>query len=369
MTEKSWRQITGSVGILVGLLAAVVLIERLKWLFNPVLATMAPFVVAILTAFLLNPLLVRLERRGMSRTLSVALTSLAFLLVFAGTILLIVPQLVSQGTDLARSMPDYLQTLERGVNNVLSGQEALLSRFSLPATIPELIKRFPSQIRGFSTSALTGVSAFVLAAASKMTWLLIIPLLTVWLLINWGSQREAFHRVLPDAHKDRIVRIVGSVGSVLNSYVRGALVLAVLYGVTTALVLGVIFRMPYALVLGLVAGLVSPIPYIGSMVILLSTGIVAYATQPSLGYVGGVLAAMIVQNNFLFDNIISPRVLGGSVGLSLPLSVFALMLGGSLFGIAGMILAVPVGAAIKVLLLELFPKLRETQPEEQSVEE
>lgn len=369
MTEKTWRQITGWAGALVGLLAVVLLIDRLRWLINPILATLAPFVIAILIAFLLNPVLVRLERRGMSRTMSVALTSLVFLLIFAGTILLLVPQLVAQGTDLARSMPDYVQAIEKGVNGLLSRQETLLDRFNLPSTIPELIGRFPSQIRGFSTSALTAVSGFVLASASKMTWFMIVPLLTIWLLINWGAQREAFHRLLPDAHRDRITRIVHSVGLVLNSYVRGALVLAILYGVTTALVLGVIFRMPYALVLGLVAGLVSPIPYIGSVVILLSTGIVAYATNPSLGYVGAVLGAMIVQNNVLFDNVISPRVLGGSVGLSLPLSVFALMLGGSLFGIAGMILAVPVGAAIKVLLLELFPKLRGTEPVEQNAEE
>jgi predicted PurR-regulated permease PerM len=369
MTEKTWRQITGTAGAVIGMLAIVVLIERLRWLVGPILTTLAPFVIAVLIAFLLNPLLVRLERRGMSRALSVLLTSLVFLLIFAGTILLLVPQLVAQGTDLAHSMPDYVRALEQGVNNVLSRQEALLQRFNLPTTVSALLGRFSSQIRGFSTSALTAVSDFVLASASKMTWLLIIPLLTVWLLVNWDGQREAFHGLLPDAHRDRITRVIQSVGRVLNSYVRGALVLAALYGVTTALVLGLIFRMPYALVLGLVAGLVSPIPYIGSIVILLSTGIVAYATNPSLSYVGAVLGAMIVQNNILFDNIVSPRVLGGSVGLSLPWSVFALMLGGSLFGVAGMILAVPVGAAIKVLVLELFPKLRGEEPEEQSAEE
>ena len=95
----------------------------------------------------------------------------------------------------------------------------------------------------------------------------------------------------------------------------------------------------------------------------------AYATNPSMGYVGAVVGAMIVQNNVIFDNVISPRVLGGSVGLSLPWSIFALMLGGSMFGIAGMILAVPVGAAIKVLLIELIPGLRGTEPETAKDEE
>jgi len=369
MTEKNWRYITGWAGALVGLLAAVVLIERLDWLFDPILATLAPFVVAFLLALFLNPLLERLERRGMSRALSVGLTSLIFLLIFAGTILLLAPMLVAQGTDLAHNMPNYAGSIQERVSELLVREAPLLRRFNLPTTLPEFAQRFPVEIRGFSASALNAVSGFVLKSASKITWLVIIPLVTIWLLINWDRQRDHFHRLLPDAHRDRIMRVLDSVGLVLNSYVRGALVLAVLYGAVTSLVLGLIFRMPYSLVLGLVAGLVSPIPYIGSIVILLSTGAVAYATSPSMGYVGAVLGAMILQNNVIFDNVISPRVLGGSVGLSLPWSIFALMLGGSLFGIAGMILAVPVGAAIKVLLLELFPKLTSLEPEAPKGEE
>jgi len=369
MTEKTWRHITGWAGALVGVLAVVVLIDRLHWLVNPVLATLAPFVVAFLLALLLNPLMARLERRGMSRALSVGLTSVVFLLIFAGTILLVAPKLVEQGTELANNMPNYAQTIQERVNETLVRTEPLLRRFNLPTTLPEIAQRFPMEIRGFSTSALNAVSGFVLASASKMTWLVIVPLVTIWLLINWDSQREKFHHLLPDVHRDRIMKVLGSVGRVLNSYVRGALVLAVLYGVVTSLVLGLIFRMPYSLVLGLVAGLVSPIPYIGSIVILLSTGAVAYATNPSLGYVGAVIGAMIVQNNVIFDNVISPRVLGGSVGLSLPWSIFALMLGGSLLGVAGMILAVPVGAAVKVLLVELVPKLTAMEPEAPKGEE
>lgn len=357
MTEKTWRYITGWVGALIGLLALVVLFQRMDWLVKPILLTLTPFVIAFLIAFLLNPLMVRLERRRVPRVWSVMFTSLIFLLIFAGAILLLTPKLVQQGTDLVHNIPDFAQTIQEQVTKQMVRAEPLLRRAHLPATVPELVGRFSAQIRSFSTSALTTVSDFLLASASKLTWLLIIPLVTIWMLINWEAQSVSFIALLPDAHKDRILHVLKSVGLVLNSYIRGALILAVLYAAMTSVVLGLIFRMPYALVLGLVAGLVSPIPYLGSIVILLSTGIVAFATHPSLGYVGAVVAAMIVQNNIIFDNIISPRVLGGSVGLSLPWSVFALMLGGSLFGVAGMILAVPVGATIRVLILELIPAL------------
>lgn len=358
MTETTWRRVTGwSVG-LVGALAVVVLLDRLHWLVKPVLTTLTPFVIAFLIAFLMNPLLARLEKKGLPRAWSLALTCFVFVLIFAAAVFLWVPRLIDEGSDLANSMPDYVQRASQGLDDLVHRAEPLLRRAHLPTTLPGLMGRFGSQIRDFSGSALSAMSNFVMDAVGKVTWLVIIPLVTIWLLMNWDPQRDRFHAMLPDHHRDRITHVLQAIGRVLNSYVRGTLILALLYGLCTALVLGLGFRMPYALVLGLVAGLVSPIPYIGSIVILVTTGVVAYATHPSIGYVGGVLAAMIVQNNVIFDNLLAPRVLGGSVGLSLPLSIFALMLGGSLFGIAGMILAVPVGAAIKVALMEFFPRLK-----------
>ncbi len=364
MTEKTWRRVTGWAGVLLGLLALVLLLDRLGWLIDPVLATVTPFVIAFIIALILNPLITRLEQRGTRRLFSVGLTSLLFLVLFAGAVLLLVPRLIEQGTDLARNMPTYAKEAEESANALLNRAKPLLERANLPTTLPGFADRFPQQIRGFSASAISAVSGFLMNAASRLTWLFVVPLVTIWLLMNWNAQSDKFSRLLPDEHRDRILHVLGAVGTVLNSYVRGIFVLAILYGAFTAFILGVFFRMPYALVLGLVAGLVSPIPYIGSIVILISTGVVAFATNPSLGYVLAVLAAMVVQNNVLFDNVIAPRVLGGSVGLSLPWSLFALMLGGSLFGIAGMILAVPVGATINVLLMELVPKLREQTPEQ-----
>ncbi len=356
MSEQTWRRVTGWAGIVVGLLALCLLFEHLRGLIDPIISTIGPFVLAFLIAFLLNPLLVRLENRGLSRIVAVTITSLLFLAVFSTIVFLLLPNLVDQGSDLARRLPDYAKSLEKGVDRFLLSQESILRRASLPTSASGLLKRFPDQVRGFSTSALGLVSHFLLAAVSKVTWILIVPLLTVWFLINWEAQKNALLRLIPIASKERVIHISTSVASVLNSYVRGAIIVGVLYGVVTTLILGLIFRMPYALVLGLIAGLVSPIPYIGSIVILLSTGIVAYATNPSAGYTLAVLGAMILQNNVLFDNLIAPRVLGGSVGLNLPWSIFALMLGGALLGIAGMIIAVPVGATVRVLVLEFMPK-------------
>ncbi|MGI6295331.1 MAG: AI-2E family transporter [Armatimonadota bacterium] len=363
MSEQLWRKITGFAGIVVGLLALCVLFEHLRGLIDPIAAAVAPFLLAFLIAFLLNPLLARLESKGLSRIFAVTITSLMFLAAFAAIVFLILPKLVEQGVDLARRLPDYARSLENGIDRFLAGQETILRRVSLPTSVSGLLKRFPDQVRGFSTSALGLVSHFLLAAIGKITWVVIVPLLTVWFLINWESQKAGIYRLVPDAYKERLRHVSASVAAVLNSYVRGAIIVGVLYGIVTTLILGLIFRMPYALVLGLIAGLVSPIPYIGSVVILLSTGIVAYATNPSLGYTLAVLGAMIVQNNVLFDNLIAPRVLGGSVGLNLPWSIFALMLGGALLGIAGMIIAVPVGATIRVLALEFLPKRTEETSE------
>src|SRR5204863_8798748 len=113
------------------------------------------------------------------------------------------------------------------------------------------------------------------------------------------------------------------------------------YAVVAGLVLAAGFQLRYSLMIGLVSGVLYAVPYVGALATVTIAGLVAAATHPSVGYVLGVIAALLVINQ-VFDQIITPRVVGGLVGLNPVVSLFALTAGGELFGLPGMILAVPV---------------------------
>lgn len=364
ITEQTWRRATTWAAVLVSILALIILIDRLGWLLKPALGVITPFLIGFLLAYLLNPLITKLENRGVPRPRAVILVSLLFLAVFAGIIVYLVPKAVEQGIELAQDLPRYAHSLAATANDYLAKERPLLERFNLPTSVSAAFNQFSDQIKSFTTAGLGAISGFIAGLLGKMIWVVIVPLVTIYFLNEWHYISRRLKYMIPESRQARVLPLLEAVSNVFNSYIRGQLILSSLYAVVTAIILGVFFKLNYSLIIALVAGLVSPIPYIGSFIILATTTIVAFAQHPNWLYVVGVAVAMMVQNNVLFDNIIGPRVLGRAVGLNAFWSLLALMLGGTLFGIVGMLLAVPSGAVIKVFLCSYYPKLCADLPEE-----
>jgi predicted PurR-regulated permease PerM len=128
--------------------------------------------------------------------------------------------------------------------------------------------------------------------------------------------------------------------------------------------LALLFRLPYALMIALVSGVLYAVPYIGGAATIAIAALVAVATQHGTGFILGVVVAVLVVQQ-LFDQIITPRVVGGLVGLHPVVSLFALTAGGQLFGLPGLIFAVPVAASVQVVLTSLWPELAEPLPAEE----
>src|SRR5262249_14524652 len=125
-----------------------------------------------------------------------------------------------------------------------------------------------------------------------------------------------------------------------------------------------IFRLPYPLMIALISGVLYAVPYVGGAATIAIAALVAVATQHGIGFVLGVVVAILLVQQ-LFDQIITPRVVGGLVGLHPVVSVFALAAGGQLFALPGMVLAVPVAASVQVILTTLWPALAEPLPPEE----
>ena len=156
------------------------------------------------------------------------------------------------------------------------------------------------------------------------------------------------------------------IGSVFTDYLRGLLIVSTLYGIATMIALAclsLIHRQmfAYVLLIGVAGGILYAVPYIGPLVTAAVTFLVAFSAGGLSFGIIAIIVTLIV--NQIFDNVITPRVVGGGVGLSPVASLFALTLGGTLFGLWGLLLSVPVAASIQAILFRLFPKLTTPTPD------
>lgn len=323
----------------------------LLWLLADVLT---PFAIAVVLALLLDPLHDRIQARGVPRGVAVGLTFLVFMAVFIGFVAFLVPLTVGQVADLVRNADEYLAKVRTAVDGWVVSNGELLRRFNLPPSTTELWSRYQGDATVAVQGLLQRLFEVLQASAGKLSWLIIVPLVTLYLLVDLDRARERLIFMLPEDRRDQIVALTAKVGGVFAAYVRGLVAICACYGLAVYLALELGFHVPYALILGLTAAMLYAVPYLGQLVLILAAVIVAWATgNPYVIWVGiGVLA--IGQ---LFDQLITPRVIGRQVGLHPVLGLFALMVGGQLFGPFGMVVAVPVAASLRVVLVELFPQL------------
>jgi predicted PurR-regulated permease PerM len=328
--------------------------------------SLPPFVIAFAIAALLDPLLDRMQQAGFSRRVAAVLTFVLFLGVFLGVCIVLIPMAIKQATELAGNVPAYLQQFSDWARGYAAQHEALLRRAHLPTTTNDWLERYHLQIEGFLKTLVARTFGFLSASLSRLAWLAIIPIVTFYLMQDIDDIRRRALSLLPDPHRDRVSRVAGEVGAVFAGYLRGLCIVCAGYAVVSGIILTLGFRLPYALIISLLAGILYAVPYIGAIATVALGTLVALTANPSPGYVLGVAAALLATNQ-LFDQVVTPRIVGGLVGLHPVVSLFALTAAGNLFGLPGMILAVPVAASIQVILLHLFPALRKPLPVEKPV--
>ena len=304
----------------------------------------APFFIAFALAYFLDPLVDRLG------TFKVLVLVLAFFFLALGSVILLVPILSMQAESLAKSIPTYVGTFQewlRPVLDLISG----LDSARIEEFLNEGLSRFgelPMKALQFSGKVIWGSISNLFNIILMLANLVIIPVVMFYLLRDFDSINEKLFRLIPPRFQEKTKDIVLEIDQVLSRFVRGQLVVAGLMGVLYSAGL-FLCDTPMSLSLGMMAGLVNLVPYLGLILGLVPSAIMTYIhTQewlPVLG-VAGVFAFVQAIEGF----VITPRVVGENIGLHPVAVIFAVLLGGELFGITGMILGVPVVAVLNVLL-------------------
>ncbi|SPH18511.1 AI-2 transport protein TqsA [Defluviimonas aquaemixtae] len=319
-------------------IAAAVFFALLWGLGNVIL----PFIVGGALAYFLDPVADRLERMGMSRVAATSVISVIALLTFILLALLIVPMLVRQLGQLVNAAPNIFGELQ-GFLSVQFPQfmeNESVVRDTLSAVGETIKSRGGELAQGLLNSALSVINAIV--------FIVVVPVVSFYLLLDWDNMLAKIDSWLPRDHRERIRQLARDVDGVLAGFVRGQVSVCLILGTFYAVAL-MLAGLDFGLIVGAIAGLITFIPYVGAIVGgMLAIGLALFQFWGDWLSIG-IVAAIFAVGQFLEGNIITPRLVGKSVGLHPVWLLFALSAFGTLFGFVGMLVAVPVAAAIGVL--------------------
>lgn len=363
-TSREWFRagFFASLGVVVlGLLAYV------TWQFSSAaLAVCAPFVVALILALLLDPLADRLEKMGMPRLAAVGIVFSIFLLLVVGGGYVIIPALINEAGQLHNSGTQALNDIKSQITTWLLKHRHFVG-LKMPKNYGDLSSQITAKASDYLQSTTGGLQGFLQGTVGAIVSTIICLIVTFFLLKDIDKLRARFFFLLPEKARGPMKQVGSDVGGVFYDYLRGLLIVCSLYGICTIAMLYALSLTRdhgalagYALLVGTAAGVLYAVPYLGSTTTALITFLVAFASG-GIGFgVWAVVLTLIL--NQIFDNIITPRVVGGGVGLHPVIAIFALIVGGELFHLWGMLLSVPIAASIQVILFRLFPQLAEPTP-------
>ncbi|MBI3909596.1 MAG: AI-2E family transporter [Armatimonadetes bacterium] len=332
------------------------------WVLAVAWEAILPFVIAFALAAVLDPLIDRLQRLRLPRWVAVALAFGCFLGLSAAVGGILVPRALVQTKALSANLGGYLDRTLDSLDAWAQANAGLLRSLRLPVSLSDALNQYRENIAAAGQGVVQGVLGMFGATASRLMWVVLIPVLTLYALVDYDLFRARVLYLVPPDHRQTVADLFGQVGRVFVSYLRGLLIVCSCVGLATGLLLGVFFHLPYALVIAVLAAILYAIPYIGAWTVLATVVLVAWMTGHHLGYILWVFFAELLVLQ-VFDQVITPRVVGGRVGIHPVTGLFALTVGGWLFGLPGMVLAVPIAASLKVVAGHFYPRLVEPMPE------
>lgn len=315
------------------------------WLLSDVLL---PFVAGMVLAYLLDPVADRLQRIGMSRLWATLIILLSFIAFIVVVMVVVAPLLLEQLGQFIARVPEYLNRLEQTFAG--PGQDWLRrilgsDMTSVQGSVGEFVSQAATYVMGFLTQLWAGGQAFI----GLVSLVVVTPVVTFYMLVDWDRMVSSIDRFLPLESRDTIRQLAREINRAVSGFLRGQAIVCVFlggfYGIGLTLA-----GLNFGLLIGIGAGLLSFIPYVGSITgFVVAIGVALAQFWPDYVSVG-VVAAVFVAGQFIEGNILQPKLVGNAVGLHPVWLMFSLFAFGALFGFVGLLLAVPIAAAMGVLV-------------------
>src|SRR3954463_2725599 len=323
-------------------LAILAVFGFLLWLLSEILL---PFVAGAGLAYLPNPLANRLERVGVNRTLAALLMVGVMVIAFIVLALLIVPIMAEQLSALISNIPGYVTRLQALLaDRNLPWLRRLIDSGDGSQTMTDLVGQGAGWLAAFLHSLWSGGKALI----SIFSLLIVTPVVAFYLICDWPRVLATVQQWIPLPHRETVNELAREIDAAIAGFLRGqtgvCLILGAFYAISLSLV-----GLNFGLLIGLISGLITFIPYVGSMTgLVLAVGVAVAQFWPEWTMILLVLGIFLV-GQFVEGNILAPKLVGESIGLHPVWLMFAMFAFGYLFGFVGLLVAVPLAAAIGVL--------------------
>ncbi|HKL68908.1 AI-2E family transporter [Salibaculum sp.] len=340
-------------------IAAAVFIAVL-WFLGDVLL---PFVLGGAVAYCLDPIADRLQRAGLSRIAATILITLVALIIFVVGLLLILPSLINQAGQLIQQIGQLIQNAPQLFDRFEAWLTTQFPAIDLESeAIRKQLGNLGNAVQASGGTVLNSILSSALNLINLAVLVVIVPVVTFYLLMDWDRMVNRIDELLPRDHAPMVRNLAGEIDRTLASFIRGQGTVCLVLGTYYAVAL-MLAGLNYGLIIGFVAGLISFIPYVGALVGgVLAIGVALIQWWSGTEVVDGetvqtginwlriaIVGAIFMFGQFFEGNILTPNLVGQSVGLHPVWLILALSIFGSLFGFVGMLVAVPVAAMLGVV--------------------
>lgn len=338
-----WRRIGIYTWTALGLIGLIAVFFYLVGLLKPVLP---PFIYAFIIVYLLRPIVDFFVRLRIPHLLAVIITYVIFIVIFSLLVFYLLPVVINQITGLISNMPAYF----RAAAKVFDVLQERFYRLSLPKGTDKVFNELALRAQRYGLSLVGSLPETTTGIFGSLLNIILGPIIAFYLLKDISSIRETIYSLFPEYYRKEVRIVINKVNFIVGGFLRGQALVSLVVGTTIGFYLWII-GVKFAFLLGLLAGILNIIPYFGPIVGGAVAALVALFQSPILA-LEVIIGMLVIQQ---FDSvIISPNIMRRAVDLHPALIIFSLLAGGVLAGFLGLLLAIPVAAVAKALVMYYF---------------
>lgn len=344
--------------LLVGLI--IMVFSKISYIFTPIkiiLSTISiPIILATVAYYLFNPLIDFMERRKIGRGYSILILYAVVIGLLTVLIVEIIPVVRNQVTEFIENLPVYSEEAQLLFENWIGSDLFSQIQQNLGFNAPDLMGEISSRASSVFNNTFKGIGTVVGAVTEFVLAFIIAPFILVYLLKDGKKLPPYLLKILPTKARPGTLKVLGEIGHQISSYIRGQIIVSFCIG--GLLYIGyLIIGLDYPVVLAIIAACTSMVPYLGPTIAIAPAIIIALVTSPIM-LLKMVVVWTIVQ--LIEGKFISPQIMGKTLSIHPITIIFVIIVAGKLFGVLGIILAVPGYAICKVIVMHLFQWFKST---------
>lgn len=338
--------------LLIGL--NLLVLSKISFIFTPIIefisVIMLPVILAGLLYYLLNPLVDMMEKRKINRLVAITIVFVLITVLLIWGLAVVIPNLQTQIVSFFRNMPAYLKQSKKIIDDLLDSRLSEEFRPQIEQVTDNISSQLTTWASNFSARAVNWASNFVSAASQVIVAVIIMPFILFYLLRDGKNLKGYVTQFLPKKLREPVGQVLSEVNSQLANYVRGQITVAIIVAFMF-MILFKIIGLRYGVTLAVVAGVLNLVPYLGSFLAMLPALVLGLIAGPVM--LLKVIIVFIVEQT-IEGRFVSPLILGSQLSIHPITILFVLLTSGSMFGIWGVLLGIPVYASAKVVITAIF---------------